>query len=362
MSASAFFSQSYAEARAAFLAATEAAGLDAQALLHPMLGRDGERLALDVVRQGPADAKRLLLISSACHGVEGFCGSAVQRALLSDADWLRQVSDSGVAVLYLHALNPYGFSWWRRVTHEGVDLNRNFVDFHAPLPHNPGYEQLAPALLPAHWPPSASDEALIAAYAAEHGQAALQQAISGGQYSHELGLFYGGHAPTWSHQTLRTLLREQAGAAREIGWIDLHTGLGPCGVGERIYAGRDDAEAIARARRWWGQGLTTLFDGSSSSAPLVGLMWNVIYEECPQARYSGIALEFGTVPLTEMLDALRGDHWLEAHPDAPAELAAQIKRRIRDAFYVDTEDWKAQILRQGREAALQALHGLKDDL
>ena len=37
--------------------------------------------------------------------------------------------DAGVAVLYVHGLNPYGFSWWRRTTHENVDLNRNFRDF-----------------------------------------------------------------------------------------------------------------------------------------------------------------------------------------------------------------------------------------
>ena len=32
------------------------------------------------------------------------------------------VKASGAAVLYLHALNPYGFSWWRRTTHEIVVL------------------------------------------------------------------------------------------------------------------------------------------------------------------------------------------------------------------------------------------------
>ena len=37
---------------------------------------------MDVARYGPADAPALLIISSACHGVEGFCGSGVQIALL----------------------------------------------------------------------------------------------------------------------------------------------------------------------------------------------------------------------------------------------------------------------------------------
>ena len=148
------FSQRYAEARAKFLAAADAAGLDATSHPHPMLGRDGEPLALDVVRDGPLDAASLLIVSSACHGVEGFCGSGVQTALLHASAWRRAAAEAGVAVLYLHALNPYGFSWWRRTTHENVDLNRNFHDFSQPLPRNPGYDELAAALVPASWPPS----------------------------------------------------------------------------------------------------------------------------------------------------------------------------------------------------------------
>ena len=50
--ASRYFSQSYAEAREKFLAAAEVAGLDIQSHAHPMLGREGEPLAMDVLRDG----------------------------------------------------------------------------------------------------------------------------------------------------------------------------------------------------------------------------------------------------------------------------------------------------------------------
>jgi hypothetical protein len=89
-----------------------------------------------VARLGAADAPALLVLSSACHGVEGFCGSGAQVALLGDASFHAAVRQSGTAVLFVHALNPYGFSWWRRTTHENVDLNRNFHDFSQPLPAN----------------------------------------------------------------------------------------------------------------------------------------------------------------------------------------------------------------------------------
>ena len=87
-------------------------------------------------------------------------------------------------------------------------------------------------------------------------------------------------------------------------------------------------------------------------------MCNVIYEECPQAQYTGIALEYGTVPLPEMLHALRAEHWLHLHAEAPWPLRAQIKRQMKDAFFTDTAGWKDQVLQQAREALLQSLDGL----
>ena len=358
MAAAAAFSRSYAEARGKFLAAADAADLDVQSHVHPLLGRDGEMLAMDVARDGAADATRLLLISSACHGVEGYCGSGVQITLLGDAAFRAAAREAGVAVLYVHALNPYGFSWWRRTTHENVDLNRNFHDFSHPLPLNPAYDELAALLVPPAWPPSDAVTAGIDRFIAERGLAAYQRAVSSGQHAHPEGLFYGGVNPTWSHVTLRHVLREQGRHAQRLAWIDLHTGLGPSGHGERIFACRDDAQALARARAWWGDKITSTYDGSSSSAPLTGLMWLSAYEECPQAQYTGIALEYGTVPLMDVIDALRADQWLENHPEAGDAQRLQIKRQMREAFYTDTDGWKERVLSQASEAAKQALHGL----
>ena len=354
------FAPSYRAARALFLDAAEQAALDVQSHVHPLLGSDGEQLAMDVVLDGPAHARELLIISSACHGLEGFCGSGVQVSLLRDAAWREQLSQSGVAVLYIHALNPYGFSWLRRVTQENVDLNRNFVDFNQPLPQNPGYAQLVGYVVPPNWPPSAENETHIQAYANAHGPLALQEALSGGQYQDPEGIFFGGHNPTWSHVTLRHVLQEHARHAGHLGWIDLHTGLGPSGHGERIAMHAGGSAGLARARAWWGSQVTCLDDGSSSSAPLRGLMWNAAEQECPQAQYTGIALEYGTQSVEQVMNALRADQWLENHPQADAATREPIKRQVLEAFYVDTPGWKQQILQQGFEAVQLALVGLQN--
>jgi hypothetical protein len=352
------FSSSYQEARQKFLQAAHSAHLTVQSHLHPLPGRDGEVLAMDVAREGPADASHLLIVTSACHGVEGYCGSGVQVHALQQESWHRSIRDSGVAVLYIHALNPFGFSHLRRVTHENVDINRNFHDFNQPLPANAAYQELHPLLLPDVWPPDESNTRAVEQFITERGMPAFQSAVSSGQHDFPDGLFFGGRGPTWSNLTLRQVLREHGTQCQRLAWIDLHTGLGPTGVGERIFACANDSAALARAKAWWGEHITSIYDGSSTSAYLTGLMWIAAYEECPQAEYTGIALEYGTRPIEQVLQALRGDHWLHLHPEAPPALRQRIHQDLLDAFYVDTDTWRQQIVDQAMQAMQQAVQGI----
>jgi Protein of unknown function (DUF2817) len=358
------FAGSYAQARAKFLAAAQAAGLLVESKLHPRKGQDGEALAMDVARDGHPDAANLLILSSACHGVEGFCGSGVQVAALRDTAWREHAMAQNVAVLYIHGLNPYGFSHLRRTTHENVDLNRNFHDFSQPLPVNEAYRELEPLLVPPEWPPSQDNSTSLQAYLASHGEAAYQAAVSRGQHEFADGMFFGGTQPSWSNKALREVLQTHGRRATRIAWVDVHTGLGPSGVGERIFSGRDDKAAFERARAWWDSGgktlVTSLHDGSSVSALLTGMMFNAVYTECPQAEYTGMAIEFGTLALLETLQALRAEQWLNRHPEASPELARQIREQVKAAFYTDTDAWKEAVVQQSRDALVQAADGLAD--
>ncbi|GAA6143031.1 M14 family metallopeptidase [Hydrogenophaga sp. 5NK40-0174] len=357
------FQPSYRLARKAFLEAASMHGLPSFSYNLDLPGQEGEQLAMDVVRDGPADADRILMVSSGCHGVEGFCGSGVQVYALHDEAWRNRARAAGVTVLYVHALNPHGFSFARRVTHENVDLNRNFVDFSRPLPHNPYYRELDPLLLPAQWPPGPDSQAAMQAYMQTHGIDGLQNAVTPGQYEIPDGLFFGGQAPTWSNRTVRQLLREHVSHARQLAWIDVHTGLGANGVGERILSTRDDALAYQRAQAWWNMGddvkVTSIYDGSSTSARLDGLMCLSVYDECPETEYTGIALEFGTVPMTQVMDALRADHWCHRYASeaTPAQVNAA-RAQAMAAFFDESLAWKGQIIAQSRQVLHQAVDGL----
>jgi hypothetical protein len=259
----------------------------------------------------------------------------------------------GVAMLLVHAINPYGFSYLSRTTEGNVDLNRNSVDFAGPLPQNPGYAELHELLLPASWPPDEANIAAIRTYIETRGQWAYQQAVTTGQYTHAQGMFYGGAQAAWSTRTMRSLLAEYGETCTAIGWIDFHTGLGPSGFGAKICVGD-----VARARRWWGADVTSPLDGTSIAADVAGPLLDTLRQTCPHAAIASIAIEYGTVPLTDMLDMLRADVWVRHHAHAPAALKADIRRQIRAAFYIDDDIWRGMIVGQARAAALQALYGL----
>ncbi|HVF62835.1 MAG TPA: M14 family metallopeptidase [Casimicrobiaceae bacterium] len=352
------FATDYADARTKFRDAASRRGVSIESHEHPKArGPRNERLAIDVVVLGNADVTGALIITSGTHGAEGFCGSGCQVGLLADDAFVASVDKSDVAVIMVHALNPYGFAHVCRTTEENVDLNRNFCDF-ANLPRNDAYNDVHPIVVCDTWPPTAENQQAIGAYLARNGVLAMQQAVTGGQWDRADGLFFGGKGPAWSQTIMRDILRRHAAKRERLGWIDIHTGLGPSGHGEKIFAGPDDAAMIARARAIWGVDVTSIYDGSSTSARINGLLFNAALDECPRAQYAGIALEYGTKPYVDVIHALRGSQWLINHPQADDRARESIRKSVRDAFYVDTPAWKAMVYGQARAAALQALRGL----
>lgn len=336
-----YFGADYADARGRFLERAAAAGFALHAHTHSLRGPAGEPLATDVARHGPRDARFTLLISSGTHGVEGFCGSGCQSALL-DSGLLRSLPPD-IAVVLVHAINPYGFAYLRRVNEDNVDCNRNFVRHGDPRP-NEAYDEVHPLLVPVDWEgpgKRAADEAIYR-YIAQRGQRMFQAAVTEGQYDHADGLFYGGRVPVWSNDTWRRIVREEAGGSKDVIAIDLHTGLGPSGIGEAIFSGPEADHRAAKAL--FGDDITSIADGSSTSAMVGGTVVDGAREELQGSRLTMITLEYGTQPLAAVLEALRADNWLYVHGQVDSPLGRRIKGAIRDAFYVDDSAWKQAVV------------------
>jgi len=354
------FSADYAEARTKFVAAVENAKGERDSYEHPDKGPASQELWTDVAWFGPRDAERVLVTISGTHGVEGYCGSGAQ------IDWLRRGElervPKGTAIMMIHAINPYGFAWDRRVTEDNVDLNRNWIDFDESLrPVNREYAELSELLCPSDWSDASQQltNAGLERWIKERGFRPFQQAVSGGQYTHPQGIFFGGARSTWSRQTQTRILQDHLDDARKVAIIDYHSGLGPWGYAERMVPGARQSDVFKRAAQWFGCAITSIASGSSSSTHAMGDGLSASIALLPKAEATVVALEVGTKPVLDVLQALRADAWLHTHGTVDSTAGRAIRKQMRDAFYGNVDDWKGMVAGQSLLACRQAIAGLQ---
>ncbi len=361
-SAASNFSETYEEARQKFLAAAGTSNYDVTSHEHPSAkGPNGQPLFMDIAVAGADNAPHGLLLISATHGVEGFCGSACQIGFLKSRKLQAIASDT--KVMLVHALNPFGFAWLRRVNEDNVDLNRNFRNHDEPYPINVGYNELAHFIAPRNISTTSIEKAdqLFLEYGRKNGFGALQRAISGGQYDHPDGLYYGGLTPTWSNQLFRAAAKRVFSDTKIIAGIDFHTGLGPFGYGELISVEHEHAASLAKANSWWDGKVKSTKEGNSISADLEGTLGAAMTEILPGIEIVFVAAEFGTIDPMDVLAATRDDNWLYNHGNPHNDQGAEIRLRNRQAFYPSSEDWKRKVWLQANEFICKAIDGLASE-
>lgn len=173
------------------------------------------------------NTKKLLIVTSGIHGTEAFTGSLLQDFFIQ---YLLSQKQPAVSILLIHAINPYGFKYFRRTNANNVDLNRNFADSSEFQSQNDSYEKLT-SLYTIDTKASSGILPQLGFYISaiinylKHGKKILLQSLSG-QYKHKDGLFYGGMAPeieTIAVQNwLTTFLKNKTHTVH----IDIHTGFG----------------------------------------------------------------------------------------------------------------------------------------
>lgn len=356
-----YFSSSYLAAREKFLIASDAAGASLVSVRHPKSGPNGEVLHLDVARLGPLDADKLFVLVSGTHGPEGFCGSACQTG------WLRarrgQALPPGVAVLLVHAHNPFGFAWGVRQTHEKVDLNRNFVDHQRP-PDNPlcdrFYERLGD--FPDDW-----SDAFLAhfqdtkeAFFKRYGRDETEKWLGHGQYRYPHGLHFGGVEPCWSRQTFSRLLVEHAADARWVVLIDVHTGLGRYGYGELLSLDRPNSSRFRLSRAVFGQTVGSMPGGTSVASYSEGNVSAGARRLLPRAHVIAHALEFGTWEGPQLFPTKIKYQWLLSKDRLDTAEGAALRGVYRAIFYPENDDWKELVWMRAMMVCRQALDWLAD--
>lgn len=384
MNNAAFFSTDFASARERFRAAADRSGAVLES--HPIAasGPRGEALGIDVATLGPSRARSVLIVSSGLHGVEGFAGSAVQLAWL---ERLRSAEDlpSGVKIVLVHALNPFGFAWLRRWNENNVDLNRNFLTDRAFLSsaayrasaeaYARHFAFLNPARPPSRWEPYAlkavgrilaagqasrarlpagqSPSPLALAALARRGLAELRNTLLVGQYEHPKALFYGGDRPQPTTAWLQQRLPAWVAGAQLTLHIDIHSGYGKRGECALIIV---DPRESPRAR-WvidaFGDAVQPWDDATLYKAH--GMMAGYFRALGVGGAYHGLTAEFGTYSGVRVLGALRAENQAHFYADARSPNYRWAKRQIVETFAPAAADWRATVIDKALAIIARAL-------
>ena len=353
-----FYSPDYFSAKKRFVAACERLGFERHSLPVDAPSPSNEPLTIDVAVAGPAHPTSAVVVSSGVHGVEGFFGAAVQLAFLETLapTWR---PPQGTALVFLHALNPFGFAWQRRFNEDNVDLNRNFLladQVYAGAPPLCGtfrralMKQTTRARL-------GSATSRMALLALRHGVRSFWETLPVGQYEFPDWLFFGGSARSQTAQLLDRLLPTLLDTCQEIVHLDFHTGLGRWADCKLLLSELESTDNAAWWKTHFGSHRAAESDGSAGTYQIRGGLGSWLKAQFPQCRYRFATAEFGTYSPIRVIRALADElHWHAKLgtqlPDHPA------RRRLTETFVPSNRRWRTTSLRTG----LSLIHRAADAL
>lgn len=352
----------YLESRNRFNDLAKSLGAASRSFVYDDETVDGIRLSTDTAYLGPSDAQTIVVIASGTHGVEGYAGAVCQFRFMET--YLERWVSSTIAYLLVHAVNPWGYLNDRRVTQEGVDLNRNFVDFPVPTPTFSGYRAYHHLLVSNFRPLPAglwNELRLLSCMLTRKQRKSAQAAITAGQYEYPDGLFFGGYAPTKSRIVWEQIIHAYLHGRRRAFLLDIHTGLGKRGVGELIsYLPASSAE-FQLMSAWFHGSLKSMANGDSVSMPLTGDL-TAAFDRSVAAQSCALGLEFGTQAPLVVLDALRADHWYYNHAEVLSEKhRTRVRQKMKNAFFPPDPRWSIQITRRFDQVMEELIAGIAEN-
>lgn len=312
------------------------------------------KLGTDTLWLGSPDASNVLVFISGTHGVEGYCGSAIQQFFLSQIT--EQVIPENTAILMVHSLNPWGMYWARRCDAAGIDLNRNFVDYSNLEPLDPNYDAILDILMKS---PNRYRE--MQEQSEKWGQQTFDRIFSGGQYVHKWAPFFGGTHPAHGRKVIETLISEYALEHKNTMVIDLHTGLGPWAFGELISDHLADSHGNLQAKSIFGSAIANAHEGVSFSVPKLGLLDYRFHQFMADQGFF-LTLEFGSYGSAALFEVLLSDHefWRDHHPASIEEESYQhYRKRMIEHFCPNDSLWQQAALFKAWQVLERLIQSIK---
>ena len=342
------FSADYVSARQRFLGlASRFTDCEQVSLSLSQKGPQGEELAIDILCLG--EGEDLLLSTSGIHGVEGYPGSAIQLNILQQI--LEEGAPEGVRIVFVHALNPWGMAWLRRVNENNVDLNRNFLPTGEEYSGEPEDYQRVDHLINPEKTIQRKERGFgrrILGHVLKHGWSRTKQAIAEGQYTRPESMQYGGGGLEEGPSLFLKWLNMELEGRRRIMAIDLHTGLGKFGEDTLLVATETSQDVFADLKRRFGKRVCSLDPDAGVAYRTRGDLHQGLMARWPDLDWTCITQEFGTYRPLKVLAALRCENSWTRHGEVDDLYNHWSRRELLKIFNPVDFDWRHKILKRGR--------------
>jgi hypothetical protein len=322
-----------------------------------------------IFAEGEKGAGKLLIVTTAEHGIEGYVGTAVLQRIIDRH--LGQLNPSETALLLVHALNPWGMAHFRRTNANNVDLNRNFIldpgDFDPAS--NADYGSLAGVLHP-QGPAQIGLRAALPFLARlvpalmSMGYARFKRALLLGQYAFPQGIYYGGESIQAETKWYQELFRELISRYGQVVHLDMHTGYGPRYQMSLVNSSLESRTSqTLEALYHYPQVVNTSADEFYAiRGDLIDYEYRVVQREAPDLRFYATTFEFGTLgdslpaSVQSMWSLILENqaHWYGCDSEAAG---ARIRQRFRQLFYPDESDWQTKAIQDADHAVVGILRG-----
>lgn len=303
------------------------------------------------------ETDNLLIISSGVHGTEGYVGHAVQYLFAVKHLTPELLQQTGV--VFLHAVNPYGFKYNRRVTESNVDLNRNSSSSdYLYQTKNEGYPHVYDLINPKDPVRVGSLENRFFFLKAineirKASMPVLRQAVLQGQYSYPEGLYFGGNSPEFQITEMGNWLTEIMEPYSRIKIIDLHTGYGERG---RLHFFPNPMEEEQRQR------IEDLYDGytidwgdTDDFYTVTGNFTGYIESLHPEKDYYPMLFEYGTMNSHTTMGSLKSIHIMilenqgHQYGYASEKDSLRVKNNLMEMYNPSSPAWRNYIMAQTQE-------------
>ncbi len=313
--------------------------------------------------------KRLLVLSSGVHGVEGFVGSAIQRMFIDDFITVDLLNSMGV--LIIHGMNPYGFKHYRRVTENNIDLNRNCdTDVALYATKNEGYPRVYQLINPAEpvdlssfgnrfFHLKAINQILRAS------MRTLRQAILQGQYEYPEGLYFGGKQ---AEAQVKLVSKELGPILRQypvVLNIDLHTGYGERGVLHLFPNPIEDRNIKEKVENVF-KGYSIEWGDTGSFYTTTGDFSTFLGKLMPEGTYLPMTFEYGTMNSHTTLGAIKSLHVTilenQGHHFGYASKSdeVRVKANFLEMYYPTSPAWRMKVMEDTRKLLKSSLDNFKN--